>query len=337
MGVEHKRELHPLFETLGLIYVMKDFALVKADLLKSLEKMEIDGENFYKKNLSYLEGYVSEFEKRYVSCPGEEFFFGGNEEFFLFLCAMVMEYPQLEEKLGELTDEEILKLAEAFLAEEGDHIPAGLDTVEKRVEMIQSTEYSEDTKWKLLMLMNEPLEKFGALFEIYRKNLPAFEYTKEVNKGGLEPLFADAASEIPPVMEKLIAGLAKEEITVWLTAVFPLIGWLSSKEAFQGILLNKLYLYKRSREEAREILPGMLKILGDKSKFEILCSLKERGKYNLEIAEELKLTPATASHHMGILLCNHFVTVEKRDGKVYYQFNQEAFGEMIRLLEEIFL
>lgn len=68
-----------------------------------------------------------------------------------------------------------------------------------------------------------------------------------------------------------------------------------------------------------------------------LCSLKERGKYNLEIAEELKLTPATASHHMGILLCNHFVTVEKRDGKVYYQFNQEAFGEMIRLLEEIFL
>lgn len=77
-----------------------------------------------------------------------------------------------------------------------------------------------------------------------------------------------------------------------------------------------------------------------------LCSLKERGKYNLEIAEELKLTPATASsstwtfhffHHMGILLCNHFVTVEKRDGKVYYQFNQEAYGEMIRLLEEIFL
>ena len=38
---------------------MKDFAVVKADLLKSLEKMEIDGENFYKKNLSYLEGYVS--------------------------------------------------------------------------------------------------------------------------------------------------------------------------------------------------------------------------------------------------------------------------------------
>ena len=33
MGVEHKRELHPLFETLGLIYVMKDFAVVKADLL----------------------------------------------------------------------------------------------------------------------------------------------------------------------------------------------------------------------------------------------------------------------------------------------------------------
>lgn len=138
-------------------------------------------------------------------------------------------------------------------------------------------------------------------------------------------------------MEELITGLEMDQITVYLTAALPLMGWLTSKTAFQGILLDKLYLYKKNREDAREILPGMLKVLGDKSKFEILYSLKERGKYNLEIAEELRLTPATVSHHMGILLSNRFVTVEKQDGKVYYQFNREPFGEMIRFLEEIFL
>ena len=81
----------------------------------------------------------------------------------------------------------------------------------------------------------------------------------------------------------------------------------------------------------------MLKLLGDKSKFEILCSLKERGKYNLEIAEELRLTPATASHHMGLLLSNQFVAVEKKDGKVYYRLNRETIEEMIRYLEGVFL
>lgn len=60
----------------------------------------------------------------------------------------------------------------------------------------------------------------------------------------------------------------------------------------------------------------ILKLLGDKSKFEILCLLKTHGRYNLEIAEELHLAPATASHHMSMLLSNHMVTVEKKDGRI---------------------
>ena len=65
--------------------------------------------------------------------------------------------------------------------------------------------------------------------------------------------------------------------------------------------------------------------------------LKGTGKYNLEIAEELRLTPATASHHMGLLLSNQFVAVEKKDGKVYYRLNRETIEEMIRYLEGVFL
>lgn len=377
--MEYKRELHPLLETLGLIYLVKNFSSVRAECVQSLKEMEIDGEAFYKKNLSYLEKYVNEFEKKYVPDPEEDFFFGNSLEFFITVSAILIEYPELETDIDTLTEDEVLGRIESFFAEEisqaagrADFMEkretaAGpdavekpeaaarlnavekpevaaepdaadkLDTMERRFALIQSMDYPEETKWKLLTFMNHPLEKCRALVGILRKNRPAFEYTLETNRECLETLLSEAPRELSSVMKNLVEELAPGEITIYQTAVFPLMEWLNSKAAFQGIMTDKLYLYKKNLSDAREILPGMLKILGDKSKFEILCSLKERGKYNLEIAEELRFTPATASHHMGILLSNHFVTVEKKDGKVYYRLNSETIAEVIRYMEGVFL
>ena len=377
--MEYKRELHPLLETLGLIYLVKNFSSVRAECVQSLKEMEIDGEAFYKKNLSYLEKYVNEFEKKYVPDPEEDFFFGNSLEFFITVSAILIEYPELETDIDTLTEDEVLGRIESFFAEEisqaagradfmekretaagpdavekpeaaarldavekpeaaaGPDAADKLDTMERRFALIQSMDYPEETKWKLLTFMNHPLEKCRALVGILRKNRPAFEYTLERNRECLETLLSEAPRELSSVMKNLVEELAPGEITVYQTAVFPLMEWLNSKAAFQGIMTDKLYLYKKNLSDAREILPGMLKILGDKSKFEILCSLKERGKYNLEIAEELRFTPATASHNMGILLSNHFVTVEKKDGKVYYRLNSETIAEVIRYMEGVFL
>jgi DNA-binding transcriptional ArsR family regulator len=75
-----------------------------------------------------------------------------------------------------------------------------------------------------------------------------------------------------------------------------------------------------------------LKALSDSSKLEIISSLKISPKYNLEIAQQLGLTPATMSHHMSVLLSCGFVGVEKMDGKVYYHLVEE---NMISMLEEL--
>ena len=83
-------------------------------------------------------------------------------------------------------------------------------------------------------------------------------------------------------------------------------------------------------------LPPLLKILGDRSKFQILCVLRQGGKYNSELAEELGLTPATMSHHMSILLANQLVTVEKREAKLRYQLNREAVGKVATGLAWVF-
>ena len=58
--------------------------------------------------------------------------------------------------------------------------------------------------------------------------------------------------------------------------------------------------------------------------------------YDLEIAEELKLSPPTVSHHMSVLLENGLVDVEKKEGKVYYTLSKERLREAVGELEKIF-
>ena len=79
------------------------------------------------------------------------------------------------------------------------------------------------------------------------------------------------------------------------------------------------------------------KALADKSKLDILCSLKESSKYNLELAEALDLSPSTTSHHMSILMGSGLVTVQKKDGKVYYCLQEENIEKYIQSLKKLLL
>ena len=203
--------------------------------------------------------------------------------------------------------------------------------------LLQSLEYSEDTKWRLLELISNPVKKFMELFEIYRRNCSAFDTTFQKNRAVLEKLVSETPSDLSDVLRNLVSEFHPETKKVYLAAVLPLIEWITPTIVFQGILADKLDLYQKNMQNAKELLPQILKLLGDKSKFEILCLLKSHGRYNLEIAEELHLTSATASHHMGMLLTNQIVTVEKKDGRVYYQLNQETLREIMKCFEEIFL
>lgn len=73
----------------------------------------------------------------------------------------------------------------------------------------------------------------------------------------------------------------------------------------------------------RKHLLSALKALGDGSKFEILQLLQISPRYNLEIAEELKLSAPTVSHHMSVLLENGLVDVEKKMGKFTIPFQKK--------------
>lgn len=339
------KKLHPVLETLGLIYSMKNFEAVKADLLASLEEMNIEGERFYKQHLSYLEQYVQAFSEKYRPSTGESFFFSYNTEFFLAIAVAAIEIfgaaaepsQQSLQQAPNIDRERILHILCGGVAEEVSDVPDSFQSMESWFSALQASEYSEDTKWKLMELFCGPVEKFETLFAIYTANQEAFDYAVKKTGPSLSKLISEAPKELSDPMKHLMSELSPPPKECCLTAVFPLVEWWMPGIVFQGVLTDKVDLYQVHLKNAKEALPQLFKLIGDKSKFEILCLLKAGGKYNLEIAEKLHLTPATVSHHMGILLSNHMVNVEKKGGKIYYRLNQEAIGEMIRSLEEVFL
>ncbi len=331
------KTLHPFLETLGLIYMTKNFEAVKTDLLNSLKEMNIDGAQFYKQYLSYLDNYVQVFEDTYALKQEETFFFGYNTEFFLTVLAMATELFESNAEPDQLTQSHIFSVMNSFLKQKNSEKASNSSDMEDWFLLLQSSEYSEDTKWRLLELIHNPVRKFQELFHIYENNRTAFDVTFQKNKKQLEKLVSQAPSEPSDVICSLMSEFHPESKRFYLTAVLPLMEWITPTIIFQGVLTNKLDLYQKNLENAKEMLPPILKLLGDKSKFEILCLLKSHGRYNLEIAEELQLTPATASHHMSLLLSNHMVTVEKKDGRVYYQLNQETLREIMKCFREIFL
>lgn len=84
-----------------------------------------------------------------------------------------------------------------------------------------------------------------------------------------------------------------------------------------------------------EIVP-VLKVLGDKSKAEILLYIKDRPAYGSEIAKQFSLTTATVSHHMNKLLQLRLIQAELRDGRVYYQARKEVLQELFENAKKLF-
>ncbi|MXP78671.1 hypothetical protein GN277_26025 [Lachnospiraceae bacterium WCA-9-b2] len=116
--MENAKKLHPFLETLGLIYMVKNFEAVKTDMLTSLDEMNIDGNQFYKQHLFYLENYVHVFEESYSLNEEESFFFGNNTEFFLTVLAMATELLEVEPKRENIEQQHIFSAITTFLTEE---------------------------------------------------------------------------------------------------------------------------------------------------------------------------------------------------------------------------
>ncbi|MGN0311840.1 MAG: ArsR/SmtB family transcription factor [Lachnospiraceae bacterium] len=73
----------------------------------------------------------------------------------------------------------------------------------------------------------------------------------------------------------------------------------------------------------------VLKLLSDKSKYDILNFIKDKPAYGAQLAKEFGLTTATISHHMSALVEAGLVRMERENGRIYYYGRTEEIQKVL--------
>lgn len=103
---------------------------------------------------------------------------------------------------------------------------------------------------------------------------------------------------------------------------------------------NQIMIFDAIRmgQQDNQMIAEALKMLSDKTRFQILKLLKERMSMNgIEIAEQMKLAPSTVSHHMNHLKKSGLVHEEPAGNTKYYSINIHCMKNCIETLEKTFL
>ncbi len=328
------KELNRYFEIIGLLYCCNHFNLMTNDSWKhaALEH-GIDSTALLNKFGALQKKYVNAFKKNMSFVPGGDFdfFFADEEPEFLYLfqivCANHLEW--FENDLQNVTEDTIVLAFTNELLE--DKELTNVLSTEKLIELLQSTRYSSNVCWKLMLLLQEPKKKISFLNSLIKQNIPAYNQAITAVQKSLNKLLAEFSSG------NYLSKKIVENVPITPTLIYPAIEIIDSDAAYIGLFAKDIYkLVNKSKNTQKDILP-LLKALSDKSKFDILHSLLIAPKYNLELAEELDLTAATVSHHMNVLLSNKLVDIEKKEGRVYYTLSKETLSDLIKQISTIFL
>lgn len=99
-----------------------------------------------------------------------------------------------------------------------------------------------------------------------------------------------------------------------------------------GIDAIALLTLKRREAYSTERALEVIKVIADKTKFEILRILGRETLYGTELAERLGLSAATISHHIGQLTSYRLVNIIKQGNRIYYRTNQETLTHQLDLI-----
>lgn len=140
------------------------------------------------------------------------------------------------------------------------------------------------------------------------------------------------------VLRETGVRLGEGDVHVYPSAILLGVALAQSEESVPGrpqaLIWGSRFLDARRLQNATQAQPvntgGVLRALSERTKFEILLALRERPFYGGELAEYLKLKPATVSHHMNDLLKHGLVVVEPKQTRLYYSLNSARVREVLQ-------
>lgn len=340
-------EFDVLFEVSTLTITAMDFEKAKSKLINDLNDLGLKGDTYYTKNLKIFDKYIKTFKKNMVLDNKNTFDFlfkdEDNYSSFIFL-NVLLGNRKIYENIDLFTNDDLrLEFLNAYNdMYETDFSSSTVKSLENILLFLDSSNFNETTKWWFMLVLDNPKKYYSQFISLINKNINAFYKAVESIKKDLPKLINNYVKYINNdkhgLFKSLISNL-DDSFTIIPSMSMSIVALIPSPNnlSYVGLLFEDLYDSQMNSMGLRGDLVYKLKSLSDKSKMDILLLLKSGAKYSLEIAEALKLTPATVSYHMSHLLECGMVSLTKEYGKAYYQLSKENIKLFINDLENTLL
>ncbi len=341
--IQVKENLDPIFETLGLLYTARHAETLELQMITVLNELGLDGKNTFQQEFTMYRKYVEIFTEDKRTNEYDDFFFGEyDNDFFFMMIEILVEKQELFTTFTEIPSEqlkrEIIRRYSEIYEEDVDI--SDVNDFDEIFSFLTESKLNDSVKWKLANLMKNPKKYYQGLVNLVKDNLFAFEKARETVEKELADCLEIYQSRMKQKQDKVFWGFIDGMTTVQYinpTLAFAASQVLNETNSYYGLLSERILKLGNDKVIAKEALVMKFKALGDSSKFEILLSLKDAPKYNLEIAETLGLSASTVSHHMNALLVCGLVSVRKESGKVYYHIEKEGLEKLKEEINQFFM
>ncbi len=198
---------------------------------------------------------------------------------------------------------------------------------------------TEDVKWVCTALYYSIDDYLEELDVILRKATGLFlEHLPDMSElCRSTAIFAKAQIGNDP--SKIFSNFKAVQETASLSVLPCLMGFhglrwdFSESCLYFGVLYEQITKLVAKYSDQSASLVSRLKSIGDKSRLEILKALKCGPCNGQDIAEKLRLAPATISHHMNLLCNEGFLYATKRGTSIFYELNPETLRRFLLELE----
>ncbi|WP_294188043.1 winged helix-turn-helix domain-containing protein [uncultured Clostridium sp.] len=364
-----KDEINVLYEINKTFMYLANEAIELERFNQSLDKIDMDNEKYIRNNLKVFFNFIEKFKKlNIIQMDKIEFYFssisdGLNQSnlsiFEIFLTNFnINELLQLKGKIEKLEEDDVknicLKEIIKFIIENFDdkNLSLSMSKDEFLKYLINSKDFSYESKWKLTVLLEDSKNYLLQYFNIFLDSINNFESTftvfeKEKNnfisqlkreldkdKNFLTELSSFKKDDSNPLI--IYPSMIDFRKISFSENINPLTPINESSICYFGYKFQELMNLSKGKKNEEEMLLEKLKCLSDKSKYEILKMLNNEPMYGQQIAQKLNLTTATISYHMNALSLNKLVTINKIDNKAYYNINKEEINKICALLKDTF-
>lgn len=111
----------------------------------------------------------------------------------------------------------------------------------------------------------------------------------------------------------------------------------SKNVIYCGVLQSFMRGLQSSTSSSREHLFECLHLLGDQTRFDILCYLHDHPAYGQELSDHFGLARNTISHHMNKLFDAGLIRCNYKGAKVYYSIDKNHFRHLLEQQKKMFL